>query len=85
VDDVVEVSALSGDGLDDLRERVRDALPTETETLTLPNDGDGQATLSWLYDHASVDDVAYADDISVTVTARQTILDRARSKAASAT
>jgi GTP-binding protein HflX len=79
-DHVVEVSALSGDGLDALRDRVRDALPTETETLTLPNDGDGQTMLSWLYDHASVDDVAYGDDISVTVTARASILARARSK-----
>ena len=81
VDDVVEVSALSGDGLDDLRGRVRDALPTETATLAVPNDGDGQATLSWLYDHASVDDVTYGEDIAVTVTARETILDRARAKA----
>jgi len=81
VDDVVEVSALSGDGLDDLRGRVRDALPTETATLAVPNDSDGQATLSWLYDHASVDDVTYGEDIAVTVTARETILDRARAKA----
>jgi GTP-binding protein HflX len=80
VDDVVAVSALSGDGLNALQGRVRDALPTETETLRLPNDDDGQATLSWLYDHASVDDVAYGDDIAVTVTARSSTLDRARAK-----
>jgi len=85
VDDVVAVSAIAGDGLDSLRDRVRDALPTKTETLYLPNDGDGQATLSWLYDYASVDDVTYGDDIAVTVTARPTILERARAKAPGAT
>lgn len=81
VDDVVAVSALVDEGIDALCDRVREALPTETATLSLPNDGDGQRTLSWLYDHASVDDVAYGEDISVTVTARPGILERARAKA----
>jgi GTP-binding protein HflX len=82
VDDVVAVSALTDEGIDALRECVRKALPTETATLSLPNDGDGQRTLSWLYDHASVDDVAYGEDVTVTVTARPGILERARAKAA---
>lgn len=80
VDDVVAASAVTGDGLDVLRERVRQALPTVTETVTLPNDGDGQRVLSWLHDHASVDDVAYGDDVTVTVTARPVVVERARGK-----
>jgi GTP-binding protein HflX len=81
VDHVHAVSAVDGTGLDALEARVRDALPTGTTTLSLPNDGGGQRTLSWLYDHASVDNVDYGDDVTVTVTARPRILDRARARA----
>jgi|AntDeeMetagen681_2_1112603.scaffolds.fasta_scaffold05045_1 GTP-binding protein HflX len=80
VDETVAVSALDGLGIDHLQAVVREALPTTTETLVLPNDGEGQRTLSWLYDHASVDTVEYGDDVTVTVTARQSILDRVRAR-----
>lgn len=81
VDDVVAVSALDGTGLDDLEARVRDGVPTETTTLELPNDGEGQRTLSWLYDHGTVEAVDYGDRVTVTVTARPGVLERAVSRA----
>ncbi|WP_323676970.1 GTPase HflX [Halorubellus sp. PRR65] len=80
VDDVVAVSALDGTGVDALEATVRDALPTETTTFTLPNDGDGQRALSWLYDNASVESVDYGEDVTVTVTARRAVLERARGR-----
>jgi GTP-binding protein HflX len=82
VDDVVAVSALEAVGIDALQTRIREALPTETATLTLPNDGDGQRTLSWLHDHGSVESVEYGSDVTVTVCARPTILERARARVA---
>lgn len=60
------VSALHGDGLDELRDRLRATLPTATATFELPNTGETQAFLSWLHDHGTAS-VAYAGD-SVTVT-----------------
>jgi len=83
-DDVVAVSALEDTGTDALEARVRDALPTRTETLALPNDGDGQRVLSWLHDHASVDAVEYGDAITVTVTGRASVVERARARVADA-
>ncbi|NHN40363.1 GTPase HflX [Halorubellus sp. JP-L1] len=82
VDDVVAVSALEGTGVERLEERVREALPTETATLSLPNDGDGHRLLSWLHDHASVDAVEYGSTVTVRLSARPSVVERARARVA---
>lgn len=57
----VTVSATEATGVDDLRARVYDALPTRETTIDLPNCGGAQALLSWAYDHGDVTDLSYVD------------------------
>jgi len=58
----IAVSARTGAGVDELGAAVADALPTATAAVSVPNDGDAQAALSWAYDHGVVEEVAYAGE-----------------------
>jgi len=58
----ISVSARTGAGVDDLGAAVADALPTATAAVSVPNDGDAQAALSWAYDRGVVESVAYAGE-----------------------
>jgi GTP-binding protein HflX len=77
----ISVSALTGDGIDGLRETIVDALPSETAELDLPNADDGHRTLSWCYDRLAVETVDYGDRITATVTGHPTVVAKARARA----
>jgi GTP-binding protein HflX len=78
----IAASALTGDGIDRLRERVRAALPAERATVRLPNDGDAQALLSRAYDRGAVETVDYrGDEVVVELAARTPVLERLRADA----
>ena len=78
----VAVSALAEIGLDDLRERVTYALPRrEKERLVLPMTDETMSVVSWIHDHANVEDVDYGDQVVVEFEARPAIVERSRAKA----
>jgi GTP-binding protein HflX len=81
--DAVPVSATEGRNLDALRERIAGTLAEREEAeLRLPNDDEAMSLVSWLYDRASVADVTYrGDEVSVEFSAKQSVVERAKSKA----
>ncbi|WP_418285143.1 GTPase HflX [Halorubrum sp. DTA46] len=82
--DPVAVSAKTGAGVAELRDRVEAELPDlERERLVLPVSDQAMSLVSWIHDHGHVDDEAYADDqVTVDFEAKPSIVARARSKAA---
>jgi GTP-binding protein HflX len=79
----VAVSAKEGLRIDDLRERIRLALPPlEEERLVLPMTDDTMSVVSWLHDNALVEDVTYGDDdVLVEFAARPSVVEQSRAKA----
>jgi GTP-binding protein HflX len=78
--------AVSGEeqlNLEGLRERIDAELPDwQRERLVLPMTEDTMSVVSWVHDHARVDDVTYADDeVVVDFEARPSIVERSRAKA----
>ncbi len=82
--DPIAVSARTGAGVAELRDRVEAELPPwERERLVLPLTDDAMSVISWIYDHGHVEEETYADDqVTVAFEARPTVVARARSKAA---
>ncbi|MFH5796986.1 GTPase HflX [Haladaptatus sp. CMAA 1911] len=80
----VVVSAIEDDGLDTLEKRIAHELPPlDEERIRLPNTSDGMALLSWLHDHARVEDVRYpsGERVVVEFAAVPSVAKRATSKA----
>lgn len=68
--------------LDRLTERVLEHLPSERATIEMSNGDEAMRVVSWLYDHASVENVDYAGDrVTVDFVARPSVAERARAKA----
>ena len=81
--DPVVVSALEPTGLGDLATALDDALPDrEHVTLALPNSGDAQSLVSWCYDHGTVHDVTYGDEVTLEFEARPEVVAQAEGRAA---
>ncbi|WP_123621021.1 GTPase HflX [Halorubrum sp. CSM-61] len=82
--DPVAVSAKTGAGVAELRDRVEDELPDwERERLVLPLSDDAMSLVSWVHDHGHVEAETYADDqVTLDFEAKPSIVARARSKAA---
>ncbi|MDZ5809999.1 GTPase HflX [Halorubrum sp. AD140] len=82
--DPVAVSAKTGAGVAELRDRVEAELPDwERERLVLPVSDDAMSLVSWIHDHGHVDEESYASDqVTVDFEAKPSIVARARSKAA---
>jgi len=82
--DPVAVSAKTGAGVAELRDRVEAKLPDwERERLVLPVSDEAMSLVSWIHDHGHVADEAYADEhVTVDFEAKPSIVARARSKAA---
>jgi GTP-binding protein HflX len=82
--DPVAVSAETGAGVAELRDRVEAELPDwERERLVLPVSDEAMSLVSWIHDHGHVDEEAYASDqVTVDFEAKPSIVARARSKAA---
>jgi GTP-binding protein HflX len=78
----VAVSAEEGLNLDELRGRIDDALPDwERERLVLPMTDDTMGVVSWIHEHAHVEDVTYADEqVLVEFEARPSVIERSRAK-----
>ncbi|WP_121821480.1 GTPase HflX [Halostella salina] len=79
----IAVSGKEGIDVDRLRDRIDRELPDwERETLVMPMTDDTMSVVSWLHDHARVDDVTYGDgDVVVEFEARPTVVEQSRAKA----
>jgi GTP-binding protein HflX len=82
--DPVAVSAKTGAGVAELRDRVEAELPDwERERLVLPVSDEAMSLVSWIHDHGHVEEESYASDqVTVDFEAKPSIVARARSKAA---
>ena len=82
--DPIAVSAKTGAGVAELRDRVEAALPDwERERLVLPVSDDAMSLVSWVHDHGYVAEETYAgDQVTVDFEAKPSIVARARAKAA---
>ncbi|WP_048078254.1 GTPase HflX, partial [Halorubrum sp. AJ67] len=85
--DPIGVSAKTGAGVAELRDRVEDELPDwERERLVLPVSDDAMSLVSWVHDHGHVEEETYAaDQVTVDFEAKPSIVARARAKAAEIT
>ena len=81
--DPVAVSALDERNLDSLRSRIHEALPArERERLVLPMTEETMSVVSWVHDHAYVEDVEYGDaEVIIDFEARPAIVEKTRAKA----
>ncbi|WP_435070265.1 GTPase HflX [Haloplanus sp. C73] len=79
----VAVSGLTGERVDILRDRIEDELPAwEFERLVLPLGDDAMSLVSWVYDHANVEQEAYeGEQVVLEFEARPSVVERARAKA----
>ncbi|WP_423751391.1 GTPase HflX [Salinirarus marinus] len=79
----VVVSGLTGENVDDLRERIERELPDwREERLVLPMTDETMSLVSWVHDHAHVENESYeTDHVVVEFEARPAIVDEARAKA----
>ncbi|SFR48851.1 GTPase HflX [Halorubrum sodomense] len=82
--DPIAVSAKTGAGVAELRDRVEGELPDwERERLVLPVSDDAMSLVSWVHDHGYVAEETYAgDQVTVDFEAKPSIVSRARAKAA---
>ena len=81
--DPIEVSATEGTDVEALEERIHQALPDRrTERLVLPLTDETMSLVSWVYDHAYVEEESYADDqVTLAFEAVPSVIERARSRA----
>jgi GTP-binding protein HflX len=79
----IAVSGKEQTNLVGLRERIDDELPDwKREKLVLPMTDDTMSVVSWVHDHARVNDVTYAaDEVVVDFEARPAIVEQSRAKA----
>ncbi|WP_178917269.1 GTPase HflX [Natronomonas gomsonensis] len=82
----VAISAKEGENIDELRERIDRELPDwRRERLVVPMTDDTMSLVSWVHDHAHVEDVDYGDEVIVDFEARPSIIEQARAKASDLT
>jgi GTP-binding protein HflX len=78
----VVVSAKTGENIAELRGRIDDELPDwRRERLVVPMTEDTMSLVSWVHDHAHVEDVDYGNEITLDFEARPEIIEQARAKA----
>jgi GTP-binding protein HflX len=79
----VAVSALDGTGESRLEERISQELSHDRITLTLPNDGESQAVLSWGYENGAVSDLDYrGEQVRFTFAGRPDVVEQLKRKKA---
>ena len=82
----VAISAKEGENIEELRERIDRELPEwHRERLVVPMTDDTMSLVSWVHDHAHVEDVDYGDEVIVDFEARPSIIEQARAKASDLT
>jgi GTP-binding protein HflX len=79
----VFVSGLTGENVDALLDRIDAELPDwQHERLLLPLTDETMSLVSWVYDHANVEEEAYDDDsVTLAFEARPAVVQKARAKA----
>ncbi|WP_049902920.1 GTPase HflX [Halococcus agarilyticus] len=78
----ITVSAAEADGIDGLLDRIERDLPDyERERLVLPMTDETMSLVSWIHDHARVEDVSYGDQVTVSFAARPAVIERSRDRA----
>ncbi|WP_254837560.1 GTPase HflX [Natronomonas marina] len=82
----VAISAKEGDAVDALRERIDRELPDwRRERLVVPMTDDTMSFVSWVHDHAAVEDVDYGEQVTIDFEARPAVVEQARAKASDLT
>jgi GTP-binding protein HflX len=80
--DPIVISAKAGTGIDELRTRIDEELPAwRRERLVVPMTDETMSLVSWVHDHAHVEDVEYGDEVLLEFEARPAIVEQARAKA----
>jgi GTP-binding protein HflX len=80
--DPIVISAKAGIGIDELRTRIDEQLPAwRRERLVVPMIDETMSLVSWVHDHAHVEDVEYGDEVLLEFEARPAIVEQARAKA----
>ncbi|MDS0276987.1 GTPase HflX [Halomicroarcula sp. S1AR25-4] len=78
----VAVSGKEGLNIEELATRIDEELPDyERERLVLPMTEETMSVVSWIHDHAVVEDVDYGDQVVIEFEARPAIVEQSRSKA----
>jgi len=78
----VTVSAREGENVEALLARIDRDLPDyQRERLVLPMTDETMSVVSWIHDHARVDDVDYGDQVVIEFEARPSVIERSRAKA----
>ena len=78
----VAVSAADGDRLAALADRIDRELPDwRRERLVVPMTDDTMSFVSWVHDHAAVEDVDYGEQVTIDFEARPAIVEQARARA----
>ncbi len=81
----ISVSAAEDAGITGLLERIERELPAyERERLVLPMTDDTMSLVSWIHDHARVEDVSYTDageQVTVDFEARPAVVEQSRDRA----
>jgi len=83
----VAVSGLTGERVDELRDRIERELPDwQFERLVLPMADDTMSLVSWVHDHANVEGETYeGEQVVLEFEARPSVVERARAKASDLT
>jgi GTP-binding protein HflX len=82
----VAISAKEGANVDALRERIDHELPDwRRERLVVPMTDDTMSFVSWVHDHAAVEDVDYGEQVTIDFEARPAIVEQARARASDLT
>ncbi|WP_254862537.1 GTPase HflX [Halovivax gelatinilyticus] len=77
----IPISAVDGTNVQSVREALVRRLPTESDSFTVAQCDESMRTLSWLYDAAVVESVAYdASEMDIEVRGRPSVIDRARAE-----
>jgi len=78
----VAVSGMDDIGIGELTARIdRELPPYEHERLVIPMCDDAMSLVSWVHDHARVEDVDYGEQVVLEFEARPSVIERARAKA----
>ena len=77
VSDPIEVSVIEGTNLDDLIGGIRASLPTRRIECAMPNCDGAMRAVSWAYDHAEVETVAYdGGEVRLVAAGRPDVIER---------
>ncbi len=78
--DSVPISALSGEGIEDLKDVIYRHLPQWNRAkIKIPMSEEGMSLVSWIFDEGIVHNIEYDDIISMDIEARDEVINKAKS------